>query len=549
MSYNIEMQTSTKFWRDPYFWALFGVGVVIIFFRLGAKTLYSWDEAIYGQIAREFLGLHHWLVPQWQAVPWFEKPPLAVWLMAISFRTIGISEFAARLPAALASLATLSLTYVLAKRFVPRWVATGVGLILLTSYLYLYEARFATTDMLLLSFALASLWGFTKLLETKSPAWWLVVWASLGLATMTKNIAVAPAVIALGAATIISWRDIIKLGKTKWFVAGVTIFLLLVVPWHIYMYMVYGQPFVDQYVGYHILSRGHGLENNTSGPFDLYYPHTLLTKYWYPWVYLAIVSGVAWLLSIKKFAQRQNPLAVMLLVLPIATFGLYQLSGTKLFWYMLPLLPPLSVMIGWLWWDVWQHWRTVPTLLLFVGFAAAMHSTPWALIIVLLLVAAALATNRKLLRQLSLVALALCCLLSAVPQLRPLYQRSREFVEPIGQSLPATDQIEPILLYKTPIQGPAQIYYTGRVAILMSTQAELSQLLQAGYAKDQAYNALNPLAGQYAATFHGSNQVKLTRYAIVLSQADLADISSLGHFTQTGQVGNLLVGTIEPAQR
>jgi hypothetical protein len=83
----------------------------------------------------------------------------------------------------------------------------------------------------------------------------------------------------------------------------------------------------------------------------------------------------------------------------------------------------------------------------------------------------------------------------------------------------------------------------------MSTQAELSQLLQAGYAKDQAYNALNPLAGQYAATFHGSNQVKLTRYAIVLSQADLADISSLGHFTQTGQVGNLLVGTIEPAQR
>ena len=43
---------------------------------LGHKALADWDEGIYAEVSREFLG-GSWIVPHWHFQPWFEKPPWA----------------------------------------------------------------------------------------------------------------------------------------------------------------------------------------------------------------------------------------------------------------------------------------------------------------------------------------------------------------------------------------------------------------------------------------------------------------------------------------
>ena len=78
-------------------------GLGLFFFRLGAPGLMDPDEGRYAEIAREMLLLKDWLIPHLNLVPYLEKPPLVYWLTSLSFSNFGLTEWAARLPAALAA--------------------------------------------------------------------------------------------------------------------------------------------------------------------------------------------------------------------------------------------------------------------------------------------------------------------------------------------------------------------------------------------------------------------------------------------------------------
>ena len=52
-----------------------------------------------------------WLVPHMNGIPHFQKPPILYWLTALSLRNFGHSEWAARLPSALAALGVVILSF------------------------------------------------------------------------------------------------------------------------------------------------------------------------------------------------------------------------------------------------------------------------------------------------------------------------------------------------------------------------------------------------------------------------------------------------------
>ncbi|MGA7313762.1 MAG: hypothetical protein WBX22_07290, partial [Silvibacterium sp.] len=82
---------------------------------LGHKALADWDEGIYAEVSREFLW-HGWLIPHWHFQPWFEKPPLGLWLTAIFYRIFSVSEFWARAASALASVGLVGAVHAIALR-------------------------------------------------------------------------------------------------------------------------------------------------------------------------------------------------------------------------------------------------------------------------------------------------------------------------------------------------------------------------------------------------------------------------------------------------
>src|SRR5512142_804899 len=88
----------------PFLLALALMGLVVFCYRLEVPGLMDPDEGRYAEIAREMLLLKDWLIPHLNLLPYLEKPPLVYWLTALSFKVLGFSELAARLPSALCAL-------------------------------------------------------------------------------------------------------------------------------------------------------------------------------------------------------------------------------------------------------------------------------------------------------------------------------------------------------------------------------------------------------------------------------------------------------------
>lgn len=88
-------------------WLLLAAAALLFIPGLGAVHLFDWDEINFAEIAREMLVTGDWLRPRIALEPFHEKPPLFMWLQALSMKVFGVGEFAARLPNALCGLLTL----------------------------------------------------------------------------------------------------------------------------------------------------------------------------------------------------------------------------------------------------------------------------------------------------------------------------------------------------------------------------------------------------------------------------------------------------------
>lgn len=85
---------------------------------LGSFHLFDWDEINFAEAAREMLVTRDWGRVQIAFEPFWEKPPLFIWLQAASMKLFGINEYSARLPNALAGIVSLNLFYHIGKKHI-----------------------------------------------------------------------------------------------------------------------------------------------------------------------------------------------------------------------------------------------------------------------------------------------------------------------------------------------------------------------------------------------------------------------------------------------
>jgi 4-amino-4-deoxy-L-arabinose transferase-like glycosyltransferase len=78
---------------------------------IGNMPLFDWDEINFAECAREMLASNNYSDVQLYFHPFWEKPPLFIWLQAISMNLFGVNEFAARFPNALCGVVTLLVLY------------------------------------------------------------------------------------------------------------------------------------------------------------------------------------------------------------------------------------------------------------------------------------------------------------------------------------------------------------------------------------------------------------------------------------------------------
>jgi len=228
--------------------------VFIRLISLGLYPLYDTTEARYGEIARIMYETQNWLTPAFNyQVPFWGKPPLHSWLSALSFQVLGVSEFSARLPHFIMSVATVFILYRFARRFYSAAIAHIAALILISCVGFIIAAGMVMTDAVLtfsITLAMTSFWqhfndsGIGKVddkasdknrkknTEQSSVKNGVVFFSALAIGMLVKG----PIAIVLVGIALVSWSIIngcfLKAIKSLPWLYGSLTFSLLAGPWY-----------------------------------------------------------------------------------------------------------------------------------------------------------------------------------------------------------------------------------------------------------------------------------------------------------------------------
>lgn len=98
---------------------LITAGALLLFIPfLGSVHLFDWDEINFAECAREMLVTGDYFSVQINFQPFWEKPPLFIWLQALAMNLFGVNEFAARLPNVVCGCLTLLVLFNIGKKLV-----------------------------------------------------------------------------------------------------------------------------------------------------------------------------------------------------------------------------------------------------------------------------------------------------------------------------------------------------------------------------------------------------------------------------------------------
>ena len=168
---------------------LLAVCFVAFWWRLGTLGLIDPDEPFYAQTAREMVATGDWVTPQIYGAPQFEKPIFYYWLVAASFKALGETEFAGRMPTAVFATALVLLVGWFGARVWNRRTGFLGALVLATGLEFCVMSRLMLTDVPLATFLAAALFcywlGVKEEAQRDKWMFWHLVWA--GLAVLTKG--------------------------------------------------------------------------------------------------------------------------------------------------------------------------------------------------------------------------------------------------------------------------------------------------------------------------------------------------------------------------
>jgi len=327
--------------KKLHFVIILGLGVFLIFINLGRNHLVPWDEAIYAKIAKNMLETGEYLVQKWHTSnPWFEKPPLYMWLMSGSMKLLGYTASAARLPSAIFGLATVILVYFFGSKKFDSFVGFISSLALLTTVHFLYYSRASMLDVTTAFFITASLISYYFAKEEDKRLLFVLSGVSIGLAVMTKG------VVGFLPFPIVGLYEayLIVTSQQKLNVRGISnIFLIffsslvIFLPWHLTMYKRFGAVFFQNYIGYHVLERALiAIEDKGRPSWWYFIVMKVSMRIWF----IAFIP--AFFYGVFKMLKKHKGVAFLTIWFSFI-FIFFSLAKSKLVWYIIPVYPVASI--------------------------------------------------------------------------------------------------------------------------------------------------------------------------------------------------------------
>src|SRR5436190_3446278 len=307
------------------------VAAVALGWNLSGYRLFDPDEGRNAEVAREMAHSNDYVVPHLDGLPYLDKPIVYFAAAAAMMELFGPTEAAARLPAYLATLATIALLVRFARR---RWGEEAgwlAGLAYATMVLPLAYARTAIFDSTLTLCTTAAILWFAD----ERP---VAAWAAMAAGALTKGpIAIAIPLLALVPHALATATSVRRLFSWR----GLALFGAIALPWFIVVSIQH-----PDFPGYvflrETLQRVTTRSFHRTAPFWYYLPIVPVAAF--PWIVPALgrISNWRWAwLARRVNAEAQDSIFLACWILgPLLFFSVNQ---SKLPQYVLPLMPAFAL--------------------------------------------------------------------------------------------------------------------------------------------------------------------------------------------------------------
>ena len=371
--------------RYPLVFILF-ISSIHLIFQLGTIPLIDWDENIYAVAASQMLKKGEYLNIYINGAPFAEKPPFFLWLQALSFHLIGINEFAARLPSAIAGMMMSVVLFLFGKKIISPKFGILWSLIFLTSLMPTFLARFAIIDHTFNLFITLGVFCFylydrsyslsktgdSKILQKHIR---YLFWGSLflGFAVLTKGpLAGMITLISLGVYKLYYPHPKLNMKHMSFmflFSVGIS------GSWYIMNWFAFGNDFVIGFIKFQLNSWNKPLEGH-QGPFI--YPFVALFLGIFPWApFLFLIRK-----KVFRFNEETQMLSKVFLPWVLFVLILFGFTSSKLPHHSASVYIPITFFVSLILYERISNKKKLPFeinflfLILAISYAAVIYFLP-----------------------------------------------------------------------------------------------------------------------------------------------------------------------------
>jgi 4-amino-4-deoxy-L-arabinose transferase-like glycosyltransferase len=173
-------------WTRPALWGLLAGTAVLYIWGLS-----GWANSFYSAAAQA--GAENWTAFLYGSSDaansiTVDKPPAALWVMALSVRVFGLSSWSLLVPQALMGVASVFIVYLFVARYFGRPAGLLAGVILATTPAATLMFRFNNPDALLVLLLVGATYAVARALEHERLRWIVVAAVAVGFAFLTKSL-------------------------------------------------------------------------------------------------------------------------------------------------------------------------------------------------------------------------------------------------------------------------------------------------------------------------------------------------------------------------
>ena len=310
------------------------------------------DEGRYAEVSRWMLVSGDWLAPRLDGLPFFHKPPLLHWLQSISFFIIGVSVWSARLVPALHAGLMLIGIYLATRKIAGEATAGRALLMMGSSLTFLFAGQFINHDILVATWISAAIGCFAfSFIGTDSTVrvragWARAGFAACGLAVLSKGLIglVLPGMVVF--IWLLWTRQFSKVWRLPW-ISGLLLFAAVALPWFVLAQLKY-PGFFD-----YIIIKQH-FARYTASTFNSVYPWWFylmaLGILFFPWCVFSLLSLLPKIrLRLPSGAISDKSWTSLCWIWLLSVLIFFSVPSSKLLGYILPAVPPLTMLaaMGW----------------------------------------------------------------------------------------------------------------------------------------------------------------------------------------------------------